>query len=317
MARPDHFNFQRYLEAKKSVDDRSLNRGVWERLRAELPEQEKNNPLEILEIGAGIGTMFERLVEWGLLTYVQYTAIDLDPENIRSAERYLLDWGKRLNWRVSQEDQRLTFTRDARWLELNLQTISLDDFIEKSLPTKSRWDLLVAHAFLDLIDLPKKLPDLLSLLREGGLYYFTINFDGVTILEPIIKPDLDMQVVSLYHRSMDERSLGGHLHGDSMTGRHLFSYLEGPSSEFLAAGASDWVVHPSAGRYPADEGYFLDYIIHTIHQQLIDHPELDREEFLEWIEKRHDQVDQGELVFIAHQLDFLGRKKSRQAKSGL
>jgi hypothetical protein len=106
---------------------------------------------------------------------------------------------------------------------------------------------------------------------------------------------------------MDMRKMNGHIYGDSLTGRHLFKYLKSSTSELLSAGASDWVVHPISGNYPADEEYFLDYIIHTIHQELIDHPELDKDEFLAWIERRHAQVDRGELVYIAHQLDFLGR----------
>jgi SAM-dependent MidA family methyltransferase len=52
-----NYNFSRYLAAKKTVDDRALNKDVWQRLRQAMPDQP-----DILEIGAGIGTMVERLV---------------------------------------------------------------------------------------------------------------------------------------------------------------------------------------------------------------------------------------------------------------
>jgi len=59
--------------------------------------------------------------------------------------------------------------------------------------------------------------------------------------------------------------------------------------------------------YPGDEEFFMHFIVHTIGSALEDHPGLDRKKFSEWIETRHAQVEQGRLVYIAHQLDFLGR----------
>jgi hypothetical protein len=58
--------------------------------------------------------------------------------------------------------------------------------------------------------------------------------------------------------------------------------------------------------YPADEAYFLHFILHTIYTALAGHPQLDAERFATWITERHTQVEQGTLVYIAHQLDFLG-----------
>ena len=43
----------RYLAAKKSVDDRALNWQVWQRLVAALPRATTEQPLRILEVGAG------------------------------------------------------------------------------------------------------------------------------------------------------------------------------------------------------------------------------------------------------------------------
>ena len=63
---PSNYSFPRYLAAKKSVDDRALNRRVWETLAQSLPAASPA-PLRVLEVGAGIGTMLERLLESGLL----------------------------------------------------------------------------------------------------------------------------------------------------------------------------------------------------------------------------------------------------------
>ena len=101
--------------------------------------------------------------------------------------------------------------------------------------------------------------------------------------------------------SMDTRPTGG----DSQTGRHLFTHLGSVGAQILAAGASDWVVHSINGKYPADEKYFLHFILHFFEKSLTGHKDLDANAFANWLSKRHAQIERGELVYIAHQMDFL------------
>ena len=70
-------------------------------------------------------------------------------------------------------------------------------------------DLLIASSFLDLIDFNTDLAVILSALKPGGLFYFAINFDGATILEPEIDPALDSLIESLWHETMDTRVMDG------------------------------------------------------------------------------------------------------------
>jgi hypothetical protein len=160
------------------------------------------------------------------------------------------------------------------------------------------------------MDIRSTLPLVFDLLESGGLFYFTINFDGLTLFEPTIDAALDGLIQELYHRSMDERITGGKNSGDSRSGRHLFSYLKSAGAEIIAAGASDWVVHPGLQGYPADEAYFLHFIIHTIEQALQNQPELRSGLLAGWARERHAQIERRELVYIAHQLDFLGRVRA-------
>ncbi len=273
------YSFPRYLSAKKTVDDRALNWHVWQAMAEVLPSQAR-----ILEIGAGIGTMVERFAENGLLAGRGYTAVDNQPNNIITAKQRLKHLDK----------------------DIHLETIDLFDFIRRE-QRRQTWDLLIAHAFLDLMDIPATLPRLFSLLKPGGHFYFTINFDGATILQPTIDPVLDSQIEQLYHRTMDERITDGRPSGDSHSGRHLFHQLRQAGGEILAAGSSDWVVFAGAGGYPADEAYFLQFIVHTMQQALAGHPELDAARFADWIRQRQQQIEIGELVYIAHQIDFFGR----------
>lgn len=283
----DLIPFDQYLAAKKSVDDRALNRGVWERLAAELPARTTaGRPARILEIGAGTGAMIERILDWGLVEAAAITALDVDPANIEVARQRLK---RRTNDRLA----------------LRLIAADLFDFLARPAASQQSWDLLIAHAFLDLVDLPSTLPRLTPLLKPGGLAYFTLNFDGATLFQPAIDPLLDEQIERLYHRTMDKRRVKGRPSGDSRTGRHLFGQLRQAGFDILAAGASDWVVFAGPEGYPAEEAIFLRFIIQTVKQALAGHPELDPDRFREWLTQRRRQIDSGELVYIAHQLDFL------------
>jgi SAM-dependent methyltransferase len=307
MAIPNSYPFTRFLAAKKSIDDQALNRGVWQRLAQALSRAASNEPLQVLEVGAGIGTMVERLVEWGVLQRATYTAIDADPETIAEARRRLPVWMAEHGFSV-REDMlaRQHFWRGECELVIETEAIDLQRFVGR-IQGQRAWDLLIAHAVLDLLDIPTTLPGLLSLLRRGGLFYFSLVFDGATILEPAIDPALDAQIEALYHQTMDQRRIAGQRSGDSRTGRHLFGQLRAVGAEILAAGSSDWVIFAGPSGYLGDDAYSLHFIIHTIDTALRGHPQLDPDRLAAWIELRHAQIEAGSLIYMAHQLDFFGR----------
>jgi len=311
MAIPSSYSFTRYLAAKKSIDDRALNRHVWGSLGRTLANLPSATPPHVLEVGAGIGTMLERMLDWGLLAHAAYTGIDADAENIFEGYRRLPIWAERLGLRVSESQGLVCLQGEERQVAIELQAAEFFDFAARECGHRL-WDVLVAHAFMDLMDIPRVLPPLFSLLKPGGLFYFTIVFDGATILQPEIDPAYDALVETLYHETMDRRSIADKPSGDSRTGRHLFGHLQTAGAELLDAGGSDWVVFAGSQGYPADEAYFLHYIIHTIHTELHGHPELANSRFANWIARRHAQVEEGSLVYIAYQLDFLGRVNKLQ-----
>ncbi|MCB0115995.1 MAG: hypothetical protein KDD84_17970, partial [Caldilineaceae bacterium] len=55
-----------------------------------------------------------------------------------------------------------------------------------------------------------------------------------------------------------------------------------------------------------DEAYFLRHILHFVETTLSGHPELDATSFAQWLQTRRDQIERGELIYVAHQLDLLG-----------
>jgi hypothetical protein len=307
MAIPTTYSFARYLAAKKSVDDRALNQHVWQCLTRALPTASPAAALQILEVGAGIGTMVERLVAWGLLTNAIYTAIDADAETLAELHRRLPPWMAERGFSMREETlSRRRFQRRGQDLLVEVEALDLVSFSARVRGQRA-WDLLIAHAVLDIVDIPTALASLFPLLRAGGLFYFTMVFDGVTTLHPEIDPAFDAQVETLYHETMDQHLITAQSAGGSQTGRHLFGHLRASGAELLDVGSSDWVVFGGPHGYPAEEDYFLHCIIHMIHTALEGHPQLDAERFKVWIEQRHAQVERGTLVYIAHQLDFLGR----------
>ncbi|MBE0408901.1 MAG: hypothetical protein IBX69_04125 [Anaerolineales bacterium] len=311
MTIPENYSFIQYLKAKKTVDDIALNFHVLKRLSKFLNSRSKENPLRILEIGSGIGTMLVRLLEKNLLYHTVYTAIDRDISNVRYTKQYLVDWDVQQDYIFEENNQHsFNLIQPGKHIQVNLEAVELMEFILRERPIH-KWDLVIAHAFLDLVDSSLVIPDLLDLLEDEGLFYFTLIFDGATILEPPIQPEFDHQVITLYHQSMDFRETNGTPTGGSRSGRRIFHQLMNAGANILSAGSSDWVLYPQDGGYRADEAFFLHFIIHTIYEELKNHPQLDPQQFKIWINQRHSQIERGEMVFIAHQLDVLGTGKQK------
>jgi len=303
------YSFQRYLLAKQTVDDRSLNTHVLGTLKMRLPSQpwkatEPAPAFRIIEAGAGTGTMLKRLIRWGVLRRVEYILVDEIRENIESASEWIERWAEKESLSVERSGETIRLQDSVYDISIRLQQADIFDFIHQN---KEPADLLIANAFLDLLPMPESLPKLLSLTK--GLAWLTINFDGVTTFEPVIDEALDKQIERLYHRTMDTRPTGG----DSQSGRHLFGHLKNVGAEILAAGASDWVVYANDGKYPDDEKYFLQFILHFFEESLTGHAELDVGAFAGWLKKRHAQIESGELVYIAHQIDFLVKRIGKKS----
>lgn len=308
MQEPTTYSFQRYLAAKRSVDDRALNRPVARQLTRHMATLAgADAPVRILEVGAGVGTMIERLVEWNVLPErVVYTAIDVEPANVERALDRLPEWADERRAECTEAGPRSYYLEDdAHTATVEWEIGDVFPFARDS--TDRSWDVLIAQSFLDLVDVPARLPILLDLLEPGGLFYFPITFDGGTIFQPTIDPVFDAHLQESYHDTMDRRIIAGNPSGDSEAGRHLFPQIREMGGEILGAGGSDWVVFGDEDGYPEDEAYFLHHILYMVENALEHSPAVDDDELSAWIGQRRHQLEEGELVYIAHQLDLLGR----------
>jgi len=289
--------YARYLAAKTTVDDRALNRHVLAELRRLMPA----GAPRVLEVGAGLGTMVARLMDWGAVVAGEYILLDADRQLLDCSRRWLCDWAAARGLRSDLLPDGLRVGD----LRVRLVHAELGSYLEAA--HEAAADVLIANAVLDLVDVPAVLPGLLRLLVPGGIYWFTINYDGESIFAP--GHPHDDQIMLAYHRDMDERVRYGRPAGESRTGRGLFHHLRAAGAPALAAGASDWVVSAGPdGNYPGDEAYFLHSILNTIQNALRDRPDrVDPADLSGWLTERGRQLAAGTLVYIAHQLDFVGR----------
>ena len=268
---------------------------------AALPAAAAERPLRVIEAGAGIGTMIERLLDRGLLTFADYDAVDLQPEALEAARPRLHGWAAAHGWTAVADGDTVRLSRGDRQVNVHFHASDIEAFAA-SQPTGTA-DLLLAHAFLDLIDTPRSLPRLMRLLRPGGVFYFTLNFDGVTAFLPQADPAFEGRLMTAYHQTMDERVPRS---SGRFTGRHLFEELPRMGATILDAGASDWWVRPVEGSYPGDEAYFLHFLVETVRRAVGGRPDLATSDVDSWAARRHGQIEAGDLIYMAHQWDFVG-----------
>lgn len=272
----------RYLHAKESVDERARSRRVRDRLLEHLPDDPR-----IVDLGCGTAVTVSNLRRWSV-ERGRYRGIDAAGPIVDHARAVRPAICRRAGatvertaegWRVDDLDCRL---RVGDALEL-----ADEQFDEGA-------DLVVAQAFLDLVDLDDALAAIGDALAPGGLLYAPITFDGVTCFQPD-HPD-DEAVERAYHAAIDAQP-----GRDSRAGRHLLDRLRG--RDLLAVDSADWIVRPRDGSYPADESSFLSRILTFVEDALAE-ADVDGSD---WLATRRAQLAAGELTYVAHQYDLLAR----------
>src|SRR5262249_26520383 len=169
-----------------------------------------------LEVGAGLGAMVARLLDWGVVGAGE----DLLLGSARPPPDRSRRWFRGLAAARGVHSELLPDGLQVGDLRVRLVHAELGDYLEAGHGDVA--DVLIANAILDLVDVPAVLPGLLRLLAPGGVYWFTINYDGESIFEPAHPHD--DQIMQAYHRDMDERIRSGRPAGESRTGRRMFRY---------------------------------------------------------------------------------------------
>jgi hypothetical protein len=312
---PDSYSTQRYLAAKRTVDDRALNARVFEETVAFLSDCDP--PAEVVEVAAGIGTMLERLLERDALPgEVEYTMLDIDPANIAAAEQRLTDCARSLGYVVESRDGQpegsfrdpapsfgVTLSRSDRRVQVRAGTADAFPF---AAGTDRTWDLLIAAAFLDIVPGSNRLETLFEMVPGGG-YYTPITFDGASRFVPGVDRLFDRRLERRWHAGMRT----GDDPNDPRAGSRLPVRVAEAGGTVESVGGSSWVVRPEPGPdgagYPAEEAYFLFHVLQFVEQSLLADPQLDDDRVREWVTDRRNRVREGSLRYVAHNLDAFGR----------
>ena len=301
-------DFHRYLAAKRRVDDRGLDRRLLERLSAGLAEETPaEDTLRVVEVGAGVGTMVERLLEWDLLPpgRTHYTAVDVDPDSVTTIRDRLTEWAAGQDLTAAEADDGLRLSGDDRTVLVDPVVAEATAYLggadEADTGARREPDLLVGMALLDVLGLDG-LADLLGGLAPGGWYYFPVTFDGATRFAPA--HPADRAVERHYHRHMDRKP-----GGDSNAGTHALGRLQTMEQvAWVDVAGSDWAVRPVDGDYPDDEAYVPRHVLATVEEAVGEVAGAGFEPTLsEWLDCRRRQLAAAELVYTTHQVDLLGR----------
>ena len=98
--------------------------------------------------------------------------------------------------------------QQARARHITVETEAIDGGVSWPASTAGRaWDLVIAQAFLDLMDVPATLPGASLLLQPRRALYFPITFDGGTVFQPESDPEFDRAIEACYHQAIDQRLL--------------------------------------------------------------------------------------------------------------
>ncbi len=298
------FNYATYLESKGPLDARSLNQRVWDGFVQALNTSTQHE-LQLVEVGGGIGAMFKRIAAAGLACNLSYTLVDIEAVNIQHFEANVGNWLAALGYH-QQGSTNAWESPEGTVLRITVVHEDIHAFIARK-GKGVAWDALIGQAVLDLFDLDTFMPRLLSLIKPGGLFYFPINFDGITSFLPPTEPSVDMLVESIYHKSMDDRSEHPDLRGRSQSGRHLMHVLTGLPVHLLEIGSSDWIVFPRAGQYVDKDAAFLSHMLRFVAGELEKSNSISQDVAQTWTETRQQQLDKQQLMLLVHQIDLLGQ----------
>ena len=309
-------SFQTYLEARRSVDDRALHDRVFEAFGDGVAELAAGNgdPLRIVEVGGGIGTMIARLVEWDVFSgSVRYRLIDRDADTIDRARERLPDWLTAAGCDVERTSTglvaRSSRTRTDAAAGLDLEVIfETGDAFDGS-PDEMTTDAVIGSAVFDLLDLERALSWVESVMRPGGLFYAPLTYDGATRFTPA--DPFDGRLERLYHRHMDKVRDEP---GGSRAGRRLVELLESDDRPFevLEVGASKWVLRPQDRSPPvaSAERVVTRYLLETIDDALSDYAVemVDPRNRRRWRHRRAEELATGELTVRVRHVDVLARR---------
>jgi hypothetical protein len=240
-----------------------------------------------------------------LTTPLLLTALDRDPALLDIARREAERWLHALGLEPRMEAGAIQ-TLGKRGERLTAVRFAVDEV--KHHRADRFYNVITAHAFLDLAPLPETLRRFADWLQPGGYLYASTNYDGDTVLLRVYDDaDFEARLLEHYNQTMERRRVDGQATGGAYCGRRLHGLLPEYGFDILAHGGSDWNVAPVQGEYRDGDSVCLTALLEMIYGEgqrsgLFCQDELDR-----WYEDRLRSLSEQKLTLSIRQLDLLAQ----------
>jgi len=291
--------FADFLKAKFALDERSLNREV---RGAFLDALRSLAQIECLDVGAGTCATLRRLLNNGLITPLAVTALDRDPGLLAIGRQDTEGWLSAVGLEPRIASGAIQ-TPGERPTAIRFAVAELKDHR----PDRP-YNVITAHAFLDLAPLPQALRLFATWLQPGGYLYATINYDGDTaLLQAYDDAAFEARLLGHYNDTMELRRVDGHATGGAYCGRRLQELLPASGFDILALGRSDWNITPVEGRYCDGDALCLEALLEMIYAEAQRSGLFCQHQLGHWHQDRLRLLQQRTLRSTIRQLDLLAR----------
>lgn len=291
-----------FLQAKYSLDQRSLNSEVWNIF---IETTAEFHQLNLLDVGTGTGSMLRRLIQTQHSGILSLTGLDQEAELLNIADGEIADILSQNDFKLKRERQNLIASKQQDLVKFIPVCTPLSEFVS----TPDSYHVITTHAFMDLVPLAHTLTHFIDWLKPGGLFYSTINYDNETVIFPPYQDtDLEEHILMEYDNSMERRRISGLAVGGAKCGRRLYQTIQQIGLDILAYGSSDWNIFPNNGNYRDDDQVILRYLLQWIFSEAEKNSSIDATNLNHWFQYRKQQLAERQLGIIIHQLDILAQK---------
>ncbi len=311
--------FIEYLEAKYNLDSRSLS-GEVNRLFRDVTRAGER-PLRVCDLGTGTGAMVRRVLQM-VPGPLEIDAVDLEERNLREAEALTRKALAAGGFRVteagrgsgrdpgsSEENGPVMQDHAGRAARIRFRTADLGSSAGRAMLVRGGFQVITAHAIMDLLALGPAMQAIASGLRPGGAFYATLTYNGATTLLPGYRDrGFEEALLELYEASMDARGASGGSYGGRRAGTRLYDATVSAGLSVAGFGASDWEIVPGRWGYSADEAVVAGALVDMIYAELVGSRKLSNQDLERWREERRAQIEAQRLTVVVHHTDLLALK---------
>lgn len=336
-------DFADFLDAKFDLDERSLAREVRDECFAAIAGRRR---LRCCDVGTGTGAMVRRVLDAARgAAAIEIDAIDRDDGLLARALEQLRAHLARHGCTTTQVESVGSGSGSGAWSEDRGTEPATADIECCPAPTTrriealqedrlaapqarrritvrllrtdaarfepaagERYDLVTAHAFMDLVPMRPLLDRFAAWLAPGGLFYATLNYDGQTTLLPsYADAGFEAELLRRYDASMEARRVAGEPTGGAHSGRRLYAMLPEAGFKIVACASSDWNALPHRGRLRPGDRFVVAVLLDAIRRENQAHGEADR--VAAWWHDRRTRLEMGTLGAIVHQIDILALRR--------